>query len=331
MNGEEEPGIGDPAVAGTSTDLVSIVIPCYNHRKYVSRAIRSALAQTHPSTEILVIDDGSTDGSREVAEGILPKVRVISQSNQGLAGARNTGIGASSGRFLLFLDSDDWLEKDAVERMLGAFRELPEEFGVVGSRMSMVFEDGRVVGPGRDSGREWAARDVTWEDLIISGRCARFPCSALVKREVFVQCGGFDPGYGSLGSEDRDMWIRAASRFKIRRLPDCLLNVSIHGENMSADPGKQLPGMRRCLWRAWRSGGVGRWRLPLWLKALGYYFYQASIMHLDRGNRGRATWNSMLCLCVYPLPGLSTVTGIPRWSRLKRMLVCARSFLRRSR
>ena len=88
--------------------LVSVVIPCYNQAHFLGEAIESVLAQTYPHLEIVVVDDGSTDNTGEVAAR-YPGVRYVRQENQGLAAARNTGLRHSSGDYLVFLDADDRL------------------------------------------------------------------------------------------------------------------------------------------------------------------------------------------------------------------------------
>ena len=89
------------------TSRVSIVMPTYNRRDTIKRAIDSVVAQTFQDWELLVVDDGSTDGTRDFISGIDPRVRVIVQENQGVGGARNTGMAAATGALIAFLDSDD--------------------------------------------------------------------------------------------------------------------------------------------------------------------------------------------------------------------------------
>ena len=90
---------------------VSVIIPCYNHAHYLCRAVQSVLAQTYADWEAIIVDDGSTDNTREVATRFSdPRVRYIYQENRGLSAARNTGISAAQGSYLAFLDADDELE-----------------------------------------------------------------------------------------------------------------------------------------------------------------------------------------------------------------------------
>ena len=91
-----------------SPSLITVIIACFNHGNFLSKAIDSVLAQTYQPIEIIMVDDGSTDNSKEIAAK-YPAVKYIFQSNSGVASARNTGIKHSSGEFILFLDADDWL------------------------------------------------------------------------------------------------------------------------------------------------------------------------------------------------------------------------------
>lgn len=102
--------------------LVSIVIDNYNYDKYVAAAIRSALAQTYPGVEVVVVDDGSTDGSRAIIASFDGQVTSVLQRNLGQSGAFNSGFLASHGDIVLFLDSDDALRPEAVERVVASWR-----------------------------------------------------------------------------------------------------------------------------------------------------------------------------------------------------------------
>jgi len=97
-----------------SLPLISVIIPCYNHGRFLSKAIDSVLKQSYRHHEIIVVDDGSTDDTKVVA-GRYAEVKYIYQFNQGLSAARNTGIDNSTGQYLVFLDSDDWLFDDALQ------------------------------------------------------------------------------------------------------------------------------------------------------------------------------------------------------------------------
>lgn len=111
----------------------SVIVPVYNVEEFVEKCARSILNQTEKDLELLLIDDGSTDGSGPLCDRLAAadaRVRVIHQKNQGLGGARNTGIDEAQGEWLLFVDSDDWLEPDILEKALAAAEKTQAEMAV---------------------------------------------------------------------------------------------------------------------------------------------------------------------------------------------------------
>ena len=110
----------------------TVVVPVYNVEKYLEKCVDSILAQTEPDFELLLVDDGSTDGSGRLCDKLAEKdgrVRVIHQKNQGLGGARNTGIQQAQGDWLLLVDSDDWIEPQTLEKTMEAG--LREDFNLL--------------------------------------------------------------------------------------------------------------------------------------------------------------------------------------------------------
>jgi glycosyltransferase involved in cell wall biosynthesis len=105
---------------------VSVVIPAYNRAHFLPEVVESALAQTYRDFEVIVIDDGSTDNTPEVASRFPPAVRYYRQENQGLSAVRNKGIELARGEYIIFLDSDDVLLKDALEKSVLFLDQHPE-------------------------------------------------------------------------------------------------------------------------------------------------------------------------------------------------------------
>ena len=124
----------------------TVVVPVYNVEKYLEKCVDSILAQTEPDFELLLVDDGSTDGSGRLCDKLAEKdgrVRVIHQKNQGLGGARNTGIQQAQGDWLLLVDSDDWIEPQTLEKTMEAG--LREEADLVMFAYRSVDEGGRIL------------------------------------------------------------------------------------------------------------------------------------------------------------------------------------------
>lgn len=113
--------------------LVSIIIPVYNVKKHIKRCIKSVENQTYKNLEIILVDDGSTDGSGDLCKELLKqddRIIMVSQSNKGLSAARNAGIDICHGDFITFVDSDDVIEKDYVEYLLGLLLENKSDFSI---------------------------------------------------------------------------------------------------------------------------------------------------------------------------------------------------------
>src|SRR5688572_21390402 len=105
---------------------VSVIIPAYNYANYLPLTLDSILQQDYPNIEIVIIDDGSTDNTREVVARYGPKVRYVYQKNAGLSAARNTGIKAAKTDYLAFIDADDEWHPTLISKMMSAFARLPD-------------------------------------------------------------------------------------------------------------------------------------------------------------------------------------------------------------
>ena len=111
---------------------ISVIIPCYNGEDFLAHCLQSAINQTHPSHEVIVVDDGSSDRSASIAES-FDQVTLVKQQNQGVSVARNTGIDAATGEYLLFLDDDDLLDQKALEALANAVNGESRAIGIMGT------------------------------------------------------------------------------------------------------------------------------------------------------------------------------------------------------
>jgi len=164
-------------------NTVSIVIPCYNAAPFLRETLDSALGQTHPPLEVIVVDDGSTDDSAAIAESYGPPVRVIRQKNQGESVARNRGLSEVKGSHVMFLDADDLLVQGAVERLMQAAQ---------GDRETVV-----VMGCGHfteDPQNPYATRMPQFNSMLPSvlAGCFGPTHSWLYPRVLVASLGGFD-------------------------------------------------------------------------------------------------------------------------------------------
>lgn len=182
---------------------VAVVVPVYDLRAFVGDAITSVLAQTLPpdAIELIVVDDGSRDGSGDVARSHGPRVQVLRQENRGLPAARNAGIAATSAPFVQLLDADDRLHPEKLAASLARFAAEPDA-GVVYTGVRFVDEAGAVLpqhGWSRDEGDVFAR--------LVLGNLVN-PHQPLVRRAALEAAGPFDETLTSL--EDWDVWLRVA-------------------------------------------------------------------------------------------------------------------------
>lgn len=217
----------------------SVVIPLYNKEKSVGRAIESVLAQTHTDFELIVVDDGSTDGGAAVAETYKDeRLRVIRQSNAGVSAARNAGIAAAAGEFVAFLDADDvWLPG-----YLALMRELISRFPAAGVYAS-AYES---IGAGGVSACYAGGTEFENERYALIGdyfaasihRCLLTASSVVVRKKVFSEAGGFNTALSR--GEDRDMWRRAALLYPVAFANEIGARIYLDAENRACSRQAKL-------------------------------------------------------------------------------------------
>ncbi|HET7218046.1 MAG TPA: glycosyltransferase [Vicinamibacterales bacterium] len=211
--------------------LVSVIVPCYNQGRFLSDAIESALRQTHAPAEVIVVDDGSIDETAAVVAR-YPSVRYMRQQNNGAPSARNAGLRASGGEFVVFLDADDRLVPDALARGIEWLHEQPDCAFVTG-HVTLIAHDGSPVATPAQShadGDQFVA--------LLRSNYIWTPGAVLYRRKVLEDVGGFDPAADA--SADFELNIRIARRFPIGCHHHVVLEYRQHGANMSTDLGTML-------------------------------------------------------------------------------------------
>jgi GT2 family glycosyltransferase len=205
---------------------VSVIIPAYNHVAYIDQCIRSVMAQTYSDYEIIVVDDGSTDGTVDVVRNYGNQITLIEQKNSGTQAARNTAIRAASGEFLALLDSDDAWLPNKLEREMEALERLPQA-GLVYSLAYMVDLSGNILFDGKPMGTPISDPERAFEELVLWDKIPTL--TAIMRKECLNQIGGFDETY--VGAADWDMWLRIAHKWPVVCVPECLALYRIHQHN----------------------------------------------------------------------------------------------------
>jgi len=218
---------------------VSIIIPTFNSAEWLPATIRSALSQTTPPTDILVIDDGSTDATTEICRSFEGKISYEKIQNSGVSLARNRGADQSQSEWLLFLDSDDVLFPCAIETLLATARQSASRVAY-----GHVLQRGKTPFDNRLNGYPYAIGEAPipalrnfWRSAIIT------PGSAIVQRSLHHEIGGFVSGYEPM--EDRDYWVKCGALSSFGFSTSCVLDKTWRESSAGTQSSKRiLNGMR---------------------------------------------------------------------------------------
>lgn len=200
--------------------LVTVVIPAYNAKAYVLDAIRSVQTQNYAPLEIILIDDGSQDGTADLVREKAPDVRIVRQANSGVAAARNTGLREAHGSFICFLDADDGWFPGKLDAQINYLMQ-HSEVGLVYHRWLVwkLDEDGTyrmpAIPPQPNSDRvdsEWSGW--IYPQLLLD--CVVHTSTVMIRRQIFEQIGYFDPNL--ISGQDYDYWLRVSQICEIHKL-----------------------------------------------------------------------------------------------------------------
>jgi glycosyltransferase involved in cell wall biosynthesis len=223
---------------------VSVIVPTYNRASFLPISLGSVLSQTYRNTEIVVVDDGSTDGTRQVVLDLLGAQPLpylyLHQENRGDPAARNRGLTAAQGMYIAFLDSDDSWFPHHLEATVGVLDTNPDVAAVYTDHG--ITRDGQHMVPtvgGPAASRQQLVRRLLLRDLVLASD------ALVVRRSVYSCLGGFDEGLAS--SADWEMWVRIASRARMVYLPTLSVIVYQHAANYSARPERMEAAATRAL------------------------------------------------------------------------------------
>lgn len=193
---------------------VSVVVPTYNRANFVRGAIASVLQQDYPDVEIVVVDDGSRDGTAAVVSGLGPDIQYLWQENRGVSAARNRGVAASTGDLIAFLDSDDLWLPHKVSAQVAYFQTHTDAQACHTDEM-WIRRGVRV------NERRIHRKQGGWQFLASLPRCLISPSAIMVRRTLWDRLGGFDESLPAC--EDYDLWLRLTAVTPVGFLPERLV------------------------------------------------------------------------------------------------------------
>lgn len=209
---------------------VSILLTCYNHINYLPAAIDGIFSQTFTDFEVIALDDGSSDGTREwLSQCAHPIKRVFNETNKGTYGTLNVGLELATGEFIAVLNDDDvWLPQKLEKQV--ALLDANPKVGLVHTDGDFIDGNDQVI-PGSPLGFEFPRFETGDILLGLIGANKIIASAALARRQCFDELGGFNEEY--FGSGDWEMWYRIAEKWEVGFVPEMLTRYRVHGANAS--------------------------------------------------------------------------------------------------
>jgi glycosyltransferase involved in cell wall biosynthesis len=277
---------------------VSLIIPTYNHARCLHEAIESALAQTHPRVEIIVVDDGSTDETADVLARYHGRLTSLRQTNRGLAAARNAGLRVAGGDYVAFLDADDVLAPSKLAEQAAVLDRDPQiGWTYCDVRMTYVVTGDHTLASERFHYRRRRLDGWLFGELVFGNFIPAI--APMMRRSILEKAGGFDETLTAL--EDWDLWLRVSLVAEARYLPALLATYRLQPEGMSQDRMRMDFNRFHVLEKAARAhyaaivalGGAGRQLLADVQNWFGYQAYA-------RGDWAEATRRLQASLRAWP-------------------------------
>jgi glycosyltransferase involved in cell wall biosynthesis len=274
--------------------LISVVIPTYNRRRYVREALESAWAQTYRPLEIIIIDDGSTDGTEEELSSFGSAIRYLRQQNQGPSAARNRGIQAATGEYIALLDSDDLWAPTKIEKQVRLI-ERSSKVGVVfcdTQQLNVITGDVAVrrCSPGLRG-------DIRRQ--LLHRNCVNGSDSAvLVRRACFDRVGLFDEALKQ--AEDWDLWIRISRHYHFDYVPEPLVTIRTHGNNLHQQVHVMHEHQMEVIRRAFTHDAIDGANHLLQRRVLAYIHADAGGEYLTAGRTRLALRHLLQTLVFWP-------------------------------
>lgn len=224
--------------------IATVVIPCYNGAAFIRECVGSVLSQTRADIDVVIVDDGSTDGTAELVEDTYddPRIRIVRHGvNRGIAAARNTGILEARGEFIGFIDQDDLWFPDKIEKQLNAFADCSADVGMVFSDVAMTDANGRRLGLGQAEFIPGNINELGRRDLLRAYFLHNFITliTALVRRECFDTIGLLDERIRG-GMDDFEFCLRLLGEYRVHCLLEPLAAHRVHEGNYSLDSRRLL-------------------------------------------------------------------------------------------
>jgi glycosyltransferase involved in cell wall biosynthesis len=281
----------------SNRSLVSVILPTYNCGHFLPDSLGSVLSQTYDFYEIIVVDDGSTDTTKEVLNPFMQKIKYIHlEQNRGLPTARNIGIRSAQGKYIAFLDADDLWLPEKLQTDMECFDKHPD-IGMIYSKHTNIAENGIVL----DGGIKRRLPSGNIFIRLFSEQNFIVPSSVVVRKDVFATTGLFDEQL--FNCQDWDMWLRIAFSFKVAGINKSLVKYRHNPRSLSKNRNNVLKYQKLVIdktYNAFKDKMCGMSE-KLYKKRLASHYAKIGRYYLRTGNKSLANENFRLSLQCDPL------------------------------
>ena len=268
-----------------------MIIPVYNGERFIHRALESALRQTHPAAQIIVINDGSTDTTKQTLQNDYgDRITLISQRNGGLSNARNAGLRAVNCEFVAFLDADDWWEPSKLERQLAGFTRDP---GAVANYTGLHMVD-ETSGDETDSPPADLGAQLRWCNPGVP------PSSMMLRSSLLKEVGTFKEELRAC--EDWDLWFRISKAGRFSVCPEPLTYYRVSSGGLSGDADHMFRSFLQILDTVLLDGMKG-WEREIWRRRIiSYQAFKSCLTARAAGDRAKERSYMWMSLRTWPSP-----------------------------
>lgn len=280
--------------------LVSVIIPAYNAEDFIGKTLESVISQTYKNIEVLVVDDGSKDRTPEIVKSFTQKdqrVRLLQQSNAGVAAARNLGLANSGGEFIAPIDADDIWYPQNIEKQVECMLQAELSVGLVYAWSAYIDEQGLLTGGSKISSEEGEVYI-----SLIRGNFIGNTSAALIRRTCFEQIGGFNSqlrAQNAQGCEDWDLYLRIAEFYQFRVVPEFLIGYRQVMGSMSCNYAAMVKSHQLTMADAQQRNPNTPAMIYRW-SCSNYYRYMVSKSH-QCGDHGNSLFWTCKALAIDPV------------------------------
>ena len=297
-------------MSNSERPAVSVIIPVYKSATYLPASLASVFDQSYTDYEIVLVDDGSPDNSRGlIADAIKRhrdrKIVYIYQENKGIAGARNTGIRESIGKYIALLDADDLWKPTRLEEGVRVLDSQPD-VGLVHAGFDRIDADGSPLEPSKYEITLEHQSGHIFENLLLR-RASVGALTTLFRRECCERVGVFNESRVLMGVDDRDLWVRISREYRVEFINKTLASWRVHGNNYSGNHERMVEGRLAMLDALYQQRTIGR---IFYRRCASRIYKEMGDVYLIDGHFSDAQGQYLKAIRQWPLEAWAYVNGL---------------------